>query len=228
MFLFEDMNFYFKFYSEAQNQFFARYLIPYYIFVQIFKMTSEKELRQRSGSKCELCGSEENLVVFEVPNSPANVSETAILICETCKKQIENPEKVEPNHWRCLNDSMWSPVPAVQVMAWRMLDRLKAEGWPQDLLDMMYLDEETAAWAKAGITENSAEKIVHRDSNGVILEAGDSVVLIKDLKVKGSSMVAKQGTAVRRISLDHENEKYIEGKVDGQQIVIITDFVKKI
>ncbi|HBC03779.1 MAG TPA: PhnA protein, partial [Aequorivita sp.] len=52
--------------------------------------------------------------------------------------------------------------------------------------------------------------------------------LIKDLKVKGSSMVAKQGTAVRRISLDHENEKYIEGKVDGQQIVIITDFVKKI
>ena len=109
-----------------------------------------------------------------------------------------------------------------------MLDRLKAEGWPQDLLDMMYLDEETAAWAKAGITENSAEKIVHRDSNGVILEAGDSVVLIKDLKVKGSSMVAKQGTAVRRISLDHENEKYIEGKVDGQQIVIITDFVKKI
>jgi len=109
-----------------------------------------------------------------------------------------------------------------------MLNRLKAEGWPQDLLDMMYLDEETTAWAKAGIAENNAEKIIHRDSNGVILEAGDSVVLIKDLKVKGSSMVAKQGTAVRRISLDHENEKYIEGKVDGQQIVIITDFVKKI
>jgi len=191
-------------------------------------MISEKELLQRSDNKCELCSSEENLVVLEVPNSPANVSEIAILICETCKEQIENPEKVEPNHWRCLNDSMWSPVPAVQVMAWRMLNRLKAEGWPQDLLDMMYLDEETAAWAKAGITENSAEKIVHRDSNGVILEAGDSVVLIKDLKVKGSSMVAKQGTAVRRIALVHENEKYIEGKVDGQQIVIITDFVKKI
>ena len=191
-------------------------------------MISEKELKQRSDSKCELCGSEENLSVFEVPNSPKDVSETSILICETCKEQIENPEKVEANHWRCLNDSMWSTVPAVQVMAWRMLNRLKAEGWPQDLLDMMYLDEETAAWAKAGITESNAEKITHRDSNGVILEAGDSVVLIKDLKVKGSSMVAKQGTAVRRISLDHENEKYIEGKVDGQQIVIITDFVKKI
>lgn len=191
-------------------------------------MISEKELQQRSDNKCELCGSEENLGVFEVPNSPTNISETAILICEICKEQIENPEKVVPNHWRCLNDSMWSSVPAVQVMAWRMLNRLKSEGWPQDLLDMMYLDEETAAWAKAGLAENTGKAIIHRDSNGVILEAGDSVVLIKDLKVKGSSMVAKQGTAVRRISLDHANEKYIEGKVDGQQIVIITDFVKKI
>ncbi len=169
-----------------------------------------------------------NLSVYEVPNSPTDVLETAILICENCKEQIEDPEKVEPNHWRCLNDSMWSTVPAVQVVAWRMLNRLKAEGWPQDLLDMMYFDEEIAAWAKAGLAENTGKANIHRDSNGVILEAGDSVVLIKDLKVKGSSMVAKQGTAVRRISLDHENEKYIEGKVDGQQIVIITDFVKKI
>ncbi len=193
-----------------------------------FQMISEKELQQRSNNKCELCGSEENLSVFEVPNSPTDVADTSILICGTCKDQIEDPEKVDPNHWRCLNDSMWSAVPAVQVMAWRMLNRLNAEGWPQDLLDMMYLEDETKEWAKAGLAENTAKAIVHRDSNGVILEAGDSVVLIKDLKVKGSSMVAKQGTAVRRISLDHENEKYIEGKVDGQQIVIITDFVKKI
>ena len=110
-----------------------------------------------------------------------------------------------------------------------MLHHLKAEGWPQDLLDMMYMEEEVKAWAKAGISEETETKgLVHRDSNGVVLEAGDSVVLIKDLKVKGSSMVAKQGTAVRRISLDHENEKYIEGKVDGQQIVLVTDYVKKI
>jgi len=60
------------------------------------------------------------------------------------------------------------------------------------------------------------------------LEAGDTVVLIKDLKVKGSSMVAKQRTSVRRISLDMNNEKFIEGRVDGQQIVIITDFVRKV
>jgi protein PhnA len=41
-------------------------------------------------------------------------------------------------------------------------------------------------------------------------------------------MVAKQGTAVRRISLDHENATYIEGKVDGVQIVLVTEYVKKI
>ena len=188
----------------------------------------EKELQQRSGNRCELCTSEENLSVFEVPNSPSNGVDAAIYICQTCKEQLVDNEKVEPNHWRCLNDSMWSTVPAVQVVAWRMLDQLKGEGWPQDLLDMMYMDDETKEWAKAGVANENENVLVHRDSNGVILEAGDSVVLIKDLKVKGSSMVAKQGTAVRRISLDHENEKYIEGRVDGQQIVIITDFVKKL
>lgn len=188
----------------------------------------EKELQIRSGNKCELCGAEENLSVFEIPESPMAGADAAIYICNVCKEQIEDEDKTEVNHWRCLNDSMWSTVPAVQVMAWRMLNRLKAEGWPQDLLDMMYLDEETAAWAKAGVVEKNENAIIHRDSNGVILETGDSVVLIKDLKVKGSSMVAKQGTTVRRISLDQENEKYIEGRVDGQQIVIITDFVKKV
>src|SRR5690554_1378141 len=191
-------------------------------------MSMENELQQRSESSCELCKSTDALSVYEIPNSPTSGAEAAVYICQVCKDQIEDPEKVEPNHWRCLNDSMWSTVPAVQVMAWRMLNRLKGEGWPQDLLDMMYLDEETSAWAKTGGAEEKENNIVHHDSNGVILEAGDSVVLIKDLKVKGSSMVAKQGTAVRRISLDHENEKYIEGRVDGQQIVIITDFVKKI
>ena len=124
---------------------------------------------------------------------------------------------------------MWSEHKPVQVVAWRMLSRLKNEGWPQDLLDMMYLDEETLEFAKAtGEGEDDTNKVIHRDVNGVILETGDSVVLIKDLKVKGSSMVAKQGTAVRNIRLDRDNEKYIEGKVGPTQIVIITDYVKKI
>lgn len=188
-----------------------------------------KKLQDRSNSTCELCSSTENLKVYEVPPSSKGTIDDSILACETCIDQIENPEKVDANHWRCLNDSMWSEVSAVQVMAWRMLIRLKAEGWPQDLLDMLYFDEETLVWARAtGEDEEESEKIIHRDVNGVVLQAGDSVVLIKDLKVKGSSMIAKQGTAVRRISLDRDNAEYIEGKVGPTQIVIITKYVKKI
>ena len=191
-------------------------------------MNLEQELMQRSSSQCELCTSKDDLNIYAVPNSPAGV-EQHILICETCKTQMEDPEKVEPNHWRCLNDSMWSPVPAVQVMAWRMLNRLKSEGWPQDLLDMMYMEEEVKEWAAAGQTaEAGAGAIVHKDSNGAVIESGDTVVLIKDLPVKGSSMVAKRGTAVRKVSLVHDNAEQIEGKVDGQQIVILTKFVKKV
>ena len=192
-------------------------------------MSLERELKKRSNSVCELCSSDENLQVYIVPPSKDENLENALIACKICAEQIENPEATEANHWRCLNDSMWSEHKAVQVVAWRMLSRLRKEGWPQDLLDMMYLDEETLEFAKAtGEGEDDPNKVIHRDVNGVVLEAGDSVVLIKDLKVKGSSMVAKQGTAVRNIRLDRDNEKYIEGKVGPTQIVIITDYVKKI
>ena len=191
-------------------------------------MSVLSDLEARSGSSCELCGTTNSLNVYEVPPVSTGGLDGSILACETCRTQIEDPEQMDANHWRCLNDSMWSEHDAVKVVAWRMLQRLKSEGWPKDLLDMMYLDNTALEWAKAtgeGLSE--AEKVIHRDANGVILENGDNVVLIKDLKVKGSSMVAKQGTAVRRISLDRENAEYIEGKVDGQQIVIITKYVKK-
>lgn len=191
-------------------------------------MSLLQELQNRSGNQCELCGTTENLIMYEVkPTSTGGVDGT-LLGCETCVSQIENPETTDANHWRCLNDSMWSEFRPVKVIAWRMLNRLKKEGWPQDLLSMMYLEGEDLRFAEAtGEHLDESEKIIHRDSNGAILSAGDNVVLIKDLKVKGASMVAKQGTAVRRISLDPENAKYIEGKVDGQTIVIITDYVKK-
>ncbi|TVZ10225.1 phosphonoacetate hydrolase [Cellulophaga sp. RHA_52] len=192
-------------------------------------MSIERELKKRSQNKCELCSNEENLSPYQVLPAKNSDLQDNILACSTCITQIEDPEQTEPNHWRCLNDSMWSEHIPVQIIAWRMLSRLRSEGWPEDLLDMMYLEEDNLEWAKAtGEGEDPEDKIVHRDSNGVIINAGDSVVLIKDLPVKGSSMVAKRGTAVRRVSLDHENAEYIEGKVDGQQIVIITKYVKKI
>ena len=191
-------------------------------------MSLLQELKDRSGAKCELCSNEKDLKIYEVPPISTGGVDGSLLACNTCVSQIENADLIDVNHWRCLNDSMWSEFRAVKVVAWRMLHRLKSEGWPQDLLDMMYLEGEELQFAEAtGDHLDESEKIIHKDCNGVILQAGDNVVLIKDLKVKGSSMIAKQGTAVRRISLDPENTKYIEGKVGAQTIVIITDYVKK-
>lgn len=185
-------------------------------------------LLERSNETCELCYSTEVLKQYTIPPSLNENLANDIVVCENCKDQIDGTKEMEPNHWRCLNESMWSEHVAVQIMAWRMLQRLRNEGWPKNLLDMLYLDNEALVLARAtGEDKDESEKIIHRDINGVILENGDSVVLIKDLKVKGSSMVAKQGAAVRNIRLDHENAEYIEGKVDGQQIVIITKYVKK-
>jgi len=192
-------------------------------------MAFEKELNNRSNSSCELCTSTNELRAFEVTPAPNNGRlEDYIFICETCHDQIENPEKADANHWRCLNDSMWSEVPAVQVMAWRMLQRLRAEGWPQDLLDMLYLEEETLNWAKStGEGEDKEDVQIHKDCNGVALTNGDSVVLIKDLNVKGGGFTAKRGTAVRNITLVHDNPEQIEGRVNDQHIVILTQYVKK-
>ncbi len=191
-------------------------------------MSTEKKLQTRSESKCELCSATENLSVYGVPPESDSSPKQSVLICKTCKEQIEDPEKINTNHWRCLNDSMWSQVPAVQVMAWRMLTRLSREGWPQDLLDMLYLDDDTLAWAQAtGEGQSNEDSVVHKDCNGAVLEAGDTVTLTKDLNVKGANFTAKRGTAVRRISLVTDNAKQIEGKVDGQHIVILTEFVKK-
>lgn len=191
-------------------------------------MSTEKTLHARSESKCELCGATENLGVYEVPPRSNGNADQCVLICATCCSQIETPGKMDAHHWRCLNESMWSQVPAVQVMAWRMLTRLSSEGWAQDLLDMLYLDEETKAWAQAteeGKSHEAAAK--HVDSNGTTLESGDTVTLIKDLDVKGANFTAKRGTVVRGISLVADNPEHIEARVNGQRIVILTQFVKK-
>lgn len=190
-------------------------------------MSTEKALQARSDSKCELCGANDKLGVYEIPPASDGSADQCILICDTCRKQIDNPDSVEVNHWRCLNDSMWSQVPAVQVMAWRMLTRLSSEGWPQELLDMLYLDDETLNWAKENGDGADETAVKHIDSNGAVLDAGDTVTLIKDLNVKGANFTAKRGTAVRGISLVPNNPEQIEGRVNGQQIVILTQFVKK-
>ena len=71
-------------------------------------MNIEKELRERSESKCELCSEEIELKVYELSPSRNGGADDHLLVCETCFEQIEDPNKVVINHWRCLNNSMWS------------------------------------------------------------------------------------------------------------------------
>ncbi|HEY1021608.1 MAG TPA: alkylphosphonate utilization protein, partial [Flavisolibacter sp.] len=138
-------------------------------------------------------------------------------------------EELDSNHWRtALPGSMWSEVPGVQVTAWRMLNRLRNESWAADNLDMLYLDEEKLAWAKAtGDHESDGSVDLHKDSNGAVLQTGDTVVLTKSLDVKGSTLNAKMGTVVKNIRLVENNTEQIEGKIEGQVIVILTKFVRK-
>ncbi|MCW9732225.1 alkylphosphonate utilization protein [Avibacterium sp. 20-15] len=82
------------------------------------------------------------------------------------------------------------------------------------------------AYEWSGDEENETEQKVVKDSNGNLLQDGDSVILIKDLKVKGSSIVLKKGTKAKNIRLvdgDHD----VDCKIDGQSFSLKSAFLKK-
>ncbi len=185
-------------------------------------MANEQAVFKRANQACELCGSTDGLSMYLVPDSPDESDNSAIAVCATCQTQLTNSSAIDATHWRCLNDAMWSAVPAVQVVSWRMLKQLDGEPWALDLLDMLYLEDDILAWAKAGIDDREPTL----DSNGEALQAGDTVHLVKDLTVKGANFTAKRGTPVRNIRLT-QNPLHIEGKVNGQTIVIIAAYTKK-
>jgi len=181
------------------------------------------DLEERAENSCELCGSKDNPKALAISPKTGDKLEDLISACPICTSQIDGSEDLNPDHWRCLNDSIWSQVPAVQVAAYRMLNRLSETDWAADLQGMMYMEDETMEWAQM----EAIGSVVHKDSNGQILKAGDTVVLIQDLNVKGAGFTAKRGTSVRRISLVSDNPEHIEGKVNDQRIVILTQYVKK-
>ena len=181
-----------------------------------------------SNGACALCSSSEKLNQHQVMPQNDAFTESMVTLCQTCIDGIENSDAVPAEHWRCLSDSMWSQECAVQVLAWRLLTGLTGEAWADNLLEMLYLEDNVLNWAKAGLSnELDDNAVIHKDSNGSVLESNDNVTVIKDLPVKGSSMVVKRGTVVRKISLVLSNSDHIEGRVDGQKVVILTKFVKK-
>ena len=191
-------------------------------------MSLEATLKERSGQTCELCKSTANLSVYEIPPHSSGNDYDSILVCDKCARQLNKKEELDAAHWNCLNESMWSEVIPVQVVTWRMLNRLRNHSWAAEAIDLMYFDEPTLAWAKAtGDHENSSEVELHRDCNGNQLFDGDTVVLTKSLDVKGSNLNAKLGTVVKGIKLVADNVEQIEGKIEGQTIVILTKYLRK-
>ncbi|MQY43356.1 PhnA protein [Epibacterium sp. SM1969] len=171
---------------------------------------------------CDLCGADASLLPLDVPGGP---DDGQALICQDCAEQLSG--ELQPNYWRCLSTAMWSEKAAVQVLSARLLTCLSDHDWARDLREQLWLDEETQAWVDAMPAGGTPNDGAHKDSNGTPLEAGDTVVLVKDLPVKGAGFTAKRGTAVRNISLVQDNPEHIEGRVEGQRIVILTKFVKR-
>ncbi|WP_158829866.1 PhnA domain-containing protein [Mucilaginibacter lacusdianchii] len=183
-------------------------------------------LQERSGNCCELCKAASNLDVYTVP--PVDYPNNQIVVCDTCLSELNKGTQTDSKYWRFLTEAMWSEVPAVQVLSWRILNMFKNESWAADNLEMLYLDDETLAWAKAVVETDEVEPIEqHTDSLGAVLQNGDTVVLTRSLDVKGSQLNAKMGTVVKNIRLVANNTEQVEGKIDGQLIVILTKYLRK-
>ncbi len=187
-------------------------------------MNIETQLKERSGHSCELCQSKSSLSVHEVEPCDGS-AEQCLLICKQCEDFLGKSDADSVNHWRCLNDSMWSPIPAVQVTAYRQLKTIAAHGWPQTLIDTLYLEPDIQAWADSDNTLDELTPLVV-DSNGSQLNAGDTVTIIKDLDVKGAGFTAKRGTSVKNINVGSD-PSHIEGRVNGVRIMLKTCFLKK-
>ncbi len=108
-----------------------------------------KDLVRRCSSHCELCDAQGvKLQIYEVPPIQGEPEiEHCIMICSTCFEQLDRPKQRDFNHWRCLNHSVWSQIPAVQVISLALLKRLsERERWAVELEEQVYLQPEIEHW----------------------------------------------------------------------------------
>ena len=111
-----------------------------------------KDLARRAKSKCELTGAAGvPLRPYEVPPVADEPDiERTLLVSEACHEMLEYPKRLQGREWQCLAEIVWSEMPAVQVVAWRMLNELaKREDWAREVIEEVFLDEEVEAWAKS-------------------------------------------------------------------------------
>lgn len=108
-----------------------------------------KDLVRRSGAHCELCAAGEvSLSIYEVPPIPSEPDlEHCIFICDVCHQQILRPKSIDPDHWHCLVKTAWSPVPSIQVISVRILNKLSSSTvWSRELLEQLYVEPEILDW----------------------------------------------------------------------------------
>ena len=191
-------------------------------------MSTTHNLYERAEHACELCKSTENPQPHTLQDSPEDDSKQ-VLLCQTCRELIQDlDESADNKHWRCLQDSIWSITPEVQVLSWRLLHTLSStQSWARDALDQAYLEDELLEWAKSTISEAPKDDTPPTyDANGTQLQEGDSITLVRNLDVKGGGFTAKQGTLVKNIRLTGDPD-YIEGKINGMSIMLKTKFIKR-
>ncbi len=81
-------------------------------------MSMSKELVLRAEGKCELCGSEDELSMLVIPPKSGASIDDQVALCSVCIEHSDNPDQIDAHHWRCLTESIWSTVSAVQVLAY--------------------------------------------------------------------------------------------------------------
>lgn len=110
-----------------------------------------KDLARRAKSKCELTGEGGiRLHPYEVPPVPDEPDlDRTILVSDVCLEALNRPATLAGQQWRCLVETIWSEIPAVQVVAWRMLQELgKREDWAREALEDAFLDSDVLEWAE--------------------------------------------------------------------------------
>jgi len=113
-----------------------------------------KDLVRRARSRCELTGtSGVPLQPYEIPPVPAEPDlARTLLLSKAAIAAIEKPRSIDAREWRCLNEAVWSDFPALQVVAWRLLECIgRQENWAREILDEVFLDPDVEAWARSSL-----------------------------------------------------------------------------
>jgi protein PhnA len=203
----------------------------------------KQELITLLDGHCELCNAPKANQVVLVHNLMGHPNDDYSLVCDLCLKTLKTLETLEtletsrllPTHetiknneyWRCLSGAIWGERLTTKVLCFQILSPMKSLLWVQELLDQIHIPPfilQSIVPDQGQQGDQGGPKVL--DSNGVILNEGDAVTLIKDLDVKGAGFVAKRGTLVKSIHLTN-NTTQIEGKVNGTTIILLTKFLKK-